>query len=128
MAGSCESFVDSVLEDRHTAVLNRYLQMLDNADDEKVEIPKSELPALPCEFEEHYPANGMQRDGAEASYRDQRKTDSVHIIEYPDHWTVHIDDHNPKHNDQKIPHLVNDAPGALLLAAVVIGVFLHHNT
>lgn len=111
----------------HEHPFEPYEQMLRQSDQPKVEVPKREVPTLPPRFEEHYPANGMQDNGAQASYRDDRKEDSVHVIEYPDYWEIHIDDANPRFQDKQLDHLVNDAPAILILLVVVILLFYYYN-
>lgn len=102
---------------RYETAFDYEVERLWSGDEEKISISKSKVPALPDYFEEHYPANEMQNDGAIASYRDNRERNSLHVIEYEDHWTVHVDDHNPKYAPVK--HLTQDAPaeGALLAIA-----------
>lgn len=48
------------------------------------------------------------REGALASYRDDRRRDSVHIIEYPDRWEFHVDRYNPRY--EPVGHVLVDAP------------------
>lgn len=89
-------------------------------DAEKVTISKSELPELPDRFSEYYPANGMQNDGATASYRDGRE----HIIEYGDHWKYHIDEVDPE--EEPINHALQDAPMTVgLVCLLVLNWYLH---
>lgn len=107
---------------RYGSAFDREVERLWSGEAEKIEISKASVPELPEHFEEAYPANEMQNDGAVASYRDDRERNSLHVIEYEDKWTVHVDEHNPKHAPVK--HLTQDAPteGALLalLAAGVL--------
>lgn len=105
-----------------------YVQQLHNSNAEKMEIPKMEVDELPDEFEEAYPANAMQDGNAVASYRDNESEDSVHVIEYDNHWEAHLDDVNPKHDPLR--HLLSDAPAEaatlalfLLLVANYYGTF-----
>jgi hypothetical protein len=99
--------------------IEQHVTHLEPGDGEKVQIDKELLSELPPRFEESYPANAMQ-DGAEASYRSTEEGDVVHVIEYEEHWEVHLDEFNPKHDP--IKHLINDAPGeALLIGLVLIG-------
>lgn len=82
--------------------------------------PKRVVPRLPSRFEEHYPALGMKEDGAVASYRDGRREHSVHAIEYPDRWAIHLDTANPRYAGKRLDHLVNDAPGVIFVFLVII--------
>lgn len=111
----------------HEHPFEPYEQTLRRTDQSKVKVPKREVSTLPARFEEHYPANGMQDDGAQASYRDDRKKDSVHVIEYPEYWELHLDDANPRFQDKQLDHLVNDAPATLVMLVAVIILFYHYN-
>jgi len=70
--------------------------MLTDSDIEKVKIPKSAVPELPESFTRSVPPNDLQNAGAKDSFRDSRGDDSLHLIEYDDHWRGHIDEYNPK--------------------------------
>jgi hypothetical protein len=100
----------------HTDQFEKYANYLQRSQQHKLTIPKSKAPHLPERFEESYPANEMQEPGATASYRDNKPINSVHIIEYEDHWSLHIDDYNPRHN--LVKHLVDDAPLATATAVL----------
>lgn len=111
----------------HEHPFEPYEQALRETDQSKVKVPKSDVPSLPSRFKEYYPANGMQDEDAQASYRDNRKEDSVHVIEYSDHWEIHIDAANPRHKDKQLEHLMNDAPATLVLLVAVIVLFYYYN-
>lgn len=108
-----------------SSALDQYVERLRNSDRKKIQVPKSEVPELPPRFEENYPANEMQSEGAKASYRDDRKKDSVHAIEYEDYWQIDIDDHNPRFPEERIPHLVNDATKVAVALVVIAGLFYY---
>jgi hypothetical protein len=80
----------------------------------KVKIQKSYVSELPARFEESYPANGMQDDGAEASYRDGRE----HIIGYEEHWEMHLDGVDPE--TEPVGHMIEDAPAETALLCLFI--------
>ncbi|MFA9516595.1 hypothetical protein ACERIT_05165 [Halopenitus sp. H-Gu1] len=111
----------------HEHPFEPYEEALRRSDQSKMDVPKTEVPSLPARFKEHYPANGMQDENAQASYRDDRKEDSTHVIEYSDQWEIHIDDSNPRFPDQRFDHLVNDAPVTLVLLVAVIVLSYHYN-
>lgn len=111
----------------HEHPFEPYEQALRETDQSKLEVPKSEVPSLPSRFEEHYPATGMQDEDAQASYRDNWKEDSVHVIEYSNHWEIHIDAANPRHRDKQLEHLMTDAPATLVLLIAVIALFYYYN-
>lgn len=69
-------------------------------------VPKRLAPELPEEFSQSRLA--VRREGARASYRDDRRTDSVHVVEYPDRWELHIDRFNPRY--LPLLHVAVDAP------------------
>lgn len=111
----------------HEHPFEPYERVLRQTNQSKVDVPKSEVSELPPRFEEHYPANEMQENGADASYRDDRKEDSVHAIEYADHWTIHLDDFNPRFKEKQLDHLVNDAPMATALLIVFVLLAAYYN-
>jgi len=105
--------------------IEKHVTHLEPGDGEKVRIDKALISELPPRFEESYPANAMQDDGAVASYRSTDENDVVHIIEFEDYWELHLDEFNPRHDPLK--HLLNDAPGeALLLGLVLLAVGLKY--
>jgi hypothetical protein len=69
-------------------------------------VPKRLAPELPDEFSRSRLA--VRREGAVASYRDDRRTDSVHVVEYPDRWELHVDRFNPRY--LPLLHVAVDAP------------------
>lgn len=87
-------------------VIEAHVSRLESGTEKRVTIGKELLPELPRRFEESYPANAMWRVGSVASYRSTRKGETVHIIEFEDHWELHLDDFNPIHDPWK--HLLYD--------------------
>lgn len=83
----------------------------------KITVPKAKEPTLPLEFEQSLLSIP---GGANAVYRDQRKTDSFQIREYNDHWTIELDKHNPEEGNP-LAHAVQDAPKYTLAAVAIVG-------
>jgi len=111
---------------RYESNFDREVERLRNGEEEKVDISKSVVGELPDHFEESYPANAMQNEGAIGSHRDDRERNSLHVIEYEDKWEVHIDEHNPKYAPLK--HLMQDAPGEFILLVLVVVVAYKKHT
>lgn len=105
LAMSCHPLSDGPTVRR----FDEYEQHLRESSVEKLAVPKEEVAELPPRFATHVPANELQNDGAIGSYRDDRESDSVHAIEYEDHWRIHIDSANPRFDHKKIDHLIEDA-------------------
>ncbi|QLH79812.1 hypothetical protein HZS55_22055 [Halosimplex rubrum] len=84
---------------------------------EKIEVPKTDEPSLPPEFERSALSISA---GAQAVYRDQQKTDSFQVREYEGKWTIELDQHNPEAGNP-LAHAVYDAPKYTAAAVVAVG-------
>lgn len=96
-----------------------YEFLLRNSDQDKLTVRKtaSDAAYLPSRFVRSGPARAMFEAGYVASYRDDRRENSLHVIEYTDRWEMHLDKHNPRYPRKQILHLVDDAPEVALAFA-----------
>lgn len=87
---------------------------------QKLRIEKWLMPCLPEGF---IPTRLSLMSGARAAYRDPNRRSTVHLLEYEDYWTAHVDHFNPDAGFvEYIGHAVFDAPE--VTAAVVAGCLL----
>ncbi len=75
----------------------------------EVIISKEVLPELPTEYEETPVGD---RRGAKKQYR---SSSNIHVREYEDKFTIHIDHADPRSNP--IGHLLKDSPETMVAAA-----------
>lgn len=86
--------------------LDEYADWLRGSTLRRLTISKSVVDEVPDEFTRTRLA--AAREDAVASYRDGRRRDSVHVVEYPDRWELHVDRYNPRY--EPIGHVLVDAP------------------
>jgi hypothetical protein len=86
--------------------LDEYADWLRGSDFRQLTVSKTVADEVPPEFTRSRLA--ARREGAVASYRDSRRRDSVHIVEYPDRWELHVDRYNPRR--EPLGHVLVDAP------------------
>lgn len=84
----------------------------------KIRVEKSDFPDLPEYYTESPISSHLVRENAIQSYRDSRPRQSIHAIEFPTYWELHVDDINPHHDP--VGHLRDDAP--LLYALGALGI------
>jgi len=89
-----------------TDSLEEYADWLRGSRLRHLTISKSVVDAVPDAFTRTRLA--ARREDAVASYRDGRRRDSVHVVEYPDRWELHIDRYNPRY--EPVGHVLVDAP------------------
>ncbi|WP_254831876.1 hypothetical protein [Haloglomus salinum] len=86
--------------------LDEYADWLRGSRLRRLTVSKSVVDEVPDEFTRTRLA--AVREDAVASYRDGRRRDSVHVVEYPDRWELHIDRFNPRY--EPVGHVLVDAP------------------
>jgi hypothetical protein len=86
--------------------LGEYVDWLRGSSLRRLNVSKSVSGDVPDEFTRTRLAS--RPEGAIASYRDRRRRDSVHIVEYPDRWEIHVDRFNPRY--EPLGHVLVDAP------------------
>jgi hypothetical protein len=86
--------------------LDEYADWLRGSTLRRLTVSKSVVDEVPDAFTRTRLA--AARDDAVASYRDGRRRDSVHVVEYPDRWELHIDRFNPRY--EPVGHVLVDAP------------------
>lgn len=86
--------------------LDEYADWLRGSTLRRLTVSKRVVDEVPDEFTRTRLA--AAREGAVASYRDGRRRDSVHVVEYPDRWELHIDRFNPRY--EPVGHVLVDAP------------------
>lgn len=89
-----------------TDSLDEYADWLRGSRLRHLTVSKSVVGAVPDVFTRTRLA--ARREDAVASYRDGRRRDSVHVVEYPDRWELHIDRYNPRY--EPVGHVLVDAP------------------
>ncbi|UHQ98026.1 hypothetical protein HYG81_20615 (plasmid) [Natrinema zhouii] len=88
----------------------------------KIEVPMTAVIGVPANFEL---SKRSLPNGANAVYRDQRKTNSYQIRAFDDHYTIEMDQHNPE-TGNAVAHAGFDAPkytaaGLAIVGAALIG-------
>lgn len=86
--------------------LDEYADWLRGSRLRRLTVAKSVVDEVPDSFSRTRLA--ARREDAIASYRDNRRRDSVHVVEYPDRWELHIDRYNPRY--EPVGHVLVDAP------------------
>ncbi|WP_254823425.1 hypothetical protein [Haloglomus halophilum] len=86
--------------------LDEYADWLRGSRLRRLTVSKTVVDEVPDEFTRTRLA--AVREDALASYRDGRRRDSVHVVEYPDRWELHIDRYNPRY--EPLGHVLVDAP------------------
>jgi hypothetical protein len=86
--------------------LDEHADWLRGSEFRQLTVSKTVADEIPPEFTRSRLA--ARREGAVASYRDSRRRDSVHIVEYPDRWELHVDRYNPRR--EPLGHVLVDAP------------------
>jgi hypothetical protein len=86
--------------------LDEYADWLRGSRLRRLTISKSVVDEVPESFSRSRLT--ARREDAVASYRDSRRRDSVHVVEYPDRWELHIDRYNPRY--EPVGHVLVDAP------------------
>lgn len=81
-----------------------------------IELPK-QVDVPPHFFESRLASD----KGAKTSYRENRPQNSLHLREYDDQYTVHVDRFNPHHHP--IRHAVYDAAKECVTAAAAVAGF-----
>jgi len=69
---------------------------------------KADAPVLPPRYSEVQISSHLLDADAIRAYRDNRPSQSIHVIEYEDRWELHVDELNPKYD--ALGHLQRDAP------------------
>jgi hypothetical protein len=82
-------------------------------DSEEIEISKQVLPDLPLDYKKT--RLGDQR-GARSQYRSA--SSSLHVREYDDKFTIHIDKEDPRKNP--LGHLLKDSPETIATAVTTL--------
>jgi hypothetical protein len=86
--------------------LGEYVDWLRGSSLRRLNVSKAVSGEIPDGFSRSRLAS--RPEGALASYRDRRRRDSVHIVEYPDRWEIHVDRFNPRY--EPLGHVLVDAP------------------
>lgn len=82
-------------------------------DSKDIVISKEILPELPPDYEETYLGDSR---GAKKQYRSH--SSGLHVREYDDKFTIHIDRADPRRNP--IGHLIKDSPETIAAAATTL--------
>jgi hypothetical protein len=86
--------------------LDEYADWLRGSRLRRLTVSKAVVDEVPESFSRSRLA--AHREDAVASYRDSRRRDSVHVVEYPDRWVLHVDRYNPRY--EPVGHVLVDAP------------------
>ena len=84
----------------------------------KLEIQKWQICDSSGQLQPTVVGDGLLR-GAIRQYRDRRRRDSLHVLEYEDRFEVHLERFNPIYHP--IEHLIYDAPNWGLVGLICLG-------
>lgn len=101
--------VEAAIEKTTENEFSERIRELRRSNKEKISFPKGIACNPPSRFTPT--AMALPRDEAIQSYRDDRVTNSIHLVEYPNHWEIHEDTINPEHGPKHaVLHAIADAP------------------
>jgi hypothetical protein len=101
--------VEAAVENLIETEFSERIQELRRSEKEKISFPKKIAHRPPSRFTPTPLA--LPRDKAIQTYRDDRVTNSIHLVEYPNRWEIHEDTINPEHGPKHaVLHAIADAP------------------